>query len=108
MQGMYYGVVLCRNKVNKQAYVHRLVAEAFIPNPDNLPEVNHIDENKLNNCVDNLEWCNHQYNSTCGTIKERQSKANKGRKLSEEFKRHDSEIKKEWWRKRKSSQQNNV
>lgn len=42
--------------------VHRLVAEAFIPNPDNLPEVNHKDENGLNNSVDNLEWCSHQYN----------------------------------------------
>lgn len=42
--------------------VHRLVAEAFIPNPDNLPEVNHKDENPENNHVDNLEWCSRQYN----------------------------------------------
>lgn len=43
--------------------VHRLVAEAFIPNPNSLPQINHKDCNVLNNCVDNLEWCDQQYNN---------------------------------------------
>ena len=51
--------------------VHRLVAQAFIPNPDNLPEVNHKNEDKSNNTVDNLEWCDHKYNNNYGTKIER-------------------------------------
>jgi hypothetical protein len=47
----------------KKFYIHRLVAMAFIPNPDNHPQVNHIDYNKVNNHAANLEWCTHQYNA---------------------------------------------
>lgn len=63
--GGYYHIELCYN-IKRNALIHRLVAEAFIPNPFNLPCVNHIDENKLNNCIDNLEWCSYKYNTTYG------------------------------------------
>lgn len=62
----YYTVGLCKNKKRKILLVHRLVAQAFIPNPNNYKEVNHKDENKQNNNVNNLEWCNHQYNMHYG------------------------------------------
>lgn len=52
----YYTVSLCRNYKSYTKLVHRLVAESFIPNPLNKKEVNHKDGNKLNNCVENLEW----------------------------------------------------
>lgn len=55
---------LHKNNICKQFLAHRLVANAFIINPDNLPVVNHKDENKENNTVENLEWCNHPYNNT--------------------------------------------
>lgn len=52
----YRSLILCKNKVHNRYVTHRLVAIAFIPNPENLPEVNHKDGNKLNNLVSNLEW----------------------------------------------------
>ena len=59
---LYEAVTLTKDGVSKAYSLHRIVALAFLPNPDNLPEVNHKDENPLNNRADNLEWCTHQYN----------------------------------------------
>ena len=53
----YLSVDLCKDSIRKTVSVHRLVAECFIPNPENYEQVNHIDENKMNNCFQNLEWC---------------------------------------------------
>ena len=58
----YMQITVGKTDNRSQYRVHRMVAEAFIPNPDNLPEVNHKDNNRMNNCVDNLEWCTHAYN----------------------------------------------
>lgn len=56
-------MVLCEAGKSKKVFVHRLVAEAFIPNPNNLPIINHKDENPSNNAVSNLEWCTVSYNN---------------------------------------------
>lgn len=66
----YYVITLWNNK-SKQCKVHRLVMTAFILNPDNLPQVNHIDENKLNNRVSNLEWVTALQNNRHSNIAER-------------------------------------
>lgn len=67
----YLQVSLNYGYFRKSKRVHRLVAEAFIPNPNKYKEINHKDENKKNNNVENLEWCDRKYNMNYGTIKER-------------------------------------
>lgn len=73
----YPVIQLFKNSNCKQFKVHRLVAQAFIPNPDNLPVVNHKDESRNNNRVDNLEWCTYKYNLNYGTARERNSDSNR-------------------------------
>jgi NUMOD4 motif/HNH endonuclease len=58
----YYRLPLCKNSIQRTHKVHRLVAQVFIPNPDNLPEVNHIDTVKSHNWIENLEWVTTQSN----------------------------------------------
>lgn len=78
----YRQVTLSKNKVKKNVTVHKLVAEAFLENPDNLPQVNHVDEDKTNNCVNNLEWCSSKHNVNHGTRTIRASEAMKRRLIA--------------------------
>lgn len=64
----YLSVALCDGGGKRRlCYVHRLVADAFLPNPNNLPQINHIDHDRKNNKADNLEWCSIRYNLMYGT-----------------------------------------
>lgn len=85
----YYTVSLYKDFNSRDIRVHRLVGEAFIPNPENLPFINHIDENKLNNRVENLEWCTRQYNNNYGS---RNHKISVARSKNELLKRIRKEI----------------
>lgn len=90
----YLKVDLSKDGKRKYYQVHRLVCLVFLENPENLPCINHKDENKENNHVDNLEFCTYQYNNSYGTKPERLSKALKGRNLTEETKKKLSEVRK--------------
>lgn len=76
VSGGYLQVILCKEGKKKNCYVHRLVAQAFIDNPQNLPQVNHKDENPANNCVENLEFCDAKYNNNFGTRTEKSIESN--------------------------------
>ena len=70
----YLQVGLCKDGTRKIYLAHRLIAETYLPNPQNLPAVNHIDEDKSNNALQNLEYCDAKYNCNFGTRNEKLSK----------------------------------
>ena len=71
----YYRInLMTKTDTRRKCAVHRLVAEAFIPNPNKYPVINHKDENKTNNKITNLEWCTYKYNTNYGTAISRRSK----------------------------------
>lgn len=79
----YYRVSLSKDGIVCRKGIHRLVAETFIDNPCDYPQVNHKDEQPTNNQVDNLEWCTAEYNTNYGTRNQRVSEAKKGQPRSE-------------------------
>lgn len=69
----HYSVSLYKNGIRKHQYVHRLVAQTYIPNPNNYKYINHKDENPAHNWVSNLEWCTQAYNNNYGTARKKQA-----------------------------------
>lgn len=96
--GGYLYVQLYKDGKRENKKIHQLVAIAFIPNPDGLPQVNHKDEDKANNRVDNLEWCTHEYNSNYGTRNKRIAEVNTNGKTSKQVYQHtlDEKLAKIW------------
>ena len=93
-KGGYKIVQLNKNGKEKLFTVHRLVAQVFLENSSNLPQVNHKDENKQNNNVDNLEWISPKDNMNYGTRNERMSNSLKGRTFTEEHRKNISKVRK--------------
>ena len=83
----YLQVKLYKDGKDKKCRINRLVASAFLENPQNLPEVNHKNEDKTDNRVENLEWCSSSYNINYGARNKKVAEKLKGRKLSEEHKK---------------------
>ena len=100
----YFMVKLRKDGIQKMCSVHRLVAQAFIPNPLGLPQINHKDEVKTNNRVENLEWCTAKYNNNYGTKNKRMidTKIKKGYVNEENLGLGKKEYKKRWNKSNKS------
>lgn len=91
----YLQINLHKNGEMFKYSIHRLVAEAFIPNPNNYPCVNHKDENKQNNHINNLEWCTYEYNNNYGTRLDKLSQNNYLAKIILQYSKENVFIK-EW------------
>lgn len=117
----YKYVMLQINKKNVNFRLHRLVAMAFVPNPNNYKEINHIDGNKANNCANNLQWCTRAYNCSysfrvLGLMRKRKpmseaqkqyfSQLYKGRKLTAETKKKISQSLKQHYQQLRIQQRN--
>lgn len=74
----YYIVNLSKFGTTKHVYLHRLVASAFLPNPNNYPEIDHIDRNGLNNSLDNIMWCTHKTNQNNPNTRKQMSLSQRG------------------------------
>jgi len=107
----YFCVYLYKDSTRKRNSIHRLVWKAFIPNPENKPQINHIDWDKSNNCIDNLEWCNNSENQIHSysilnrkTSKYRKWKSGKDHNHSKQVLQYDLNWNfiKEWWSCRES------
>ena len=83
----YERVSLWLGGEKKNKMVHRLVAAAFIANPENCTDINHMDEDKANNDVSNLEWCDHRYNMNYGSVGAKIAEANRRRIITDETRR---------------------
>ena len=83
----YERVSLWLGGEQKNKMVHRLVAAAFIANPENCTDINHMDEDKANNDVSNLEWCDHRYNMNYGSVGAKIAEANRRRIITDETRR---------------------
>lgn len=91
----YCFVIMVKDNIRKMHLVHRLVAEHFIPNVNNLPQINHIDENKENNHVSNLEWCTAKYNVNYGMRSQKVSEKLRGRYNREDISKKIKQLSKE-------------
>lgn len=87
----YKVVSLTKNGITKTVFVHRIVAEAFLENEQGLPMINHKDEDKTNNFIENLEWCDAQYNTLYGNGRKKRLKKIRGVPLSNEHKKKISD-----------------